>query len=176
MRLSSNSNTAKKKKFALDQCCSVELLARMKMFCVYSAQYDSHWPHVVIQHLSWGKFNWGNYLFFFGSTGASTQGLTLTSQLLYYLAHDPNPFCFRYFFERGSHFSRGWPGPWFSYLCFPYVAGMMVCATSSAFISWDGGHTNFLPRLDSIAILLILASQVARIIDLSHWAQQEIKF
>jgi hypothetical protein len=50
-------------------------------------------------------FSSGNSIFVVaGGTGVSTQGLMVSTQVLYHLNHAPSPFCFNYFSDRVSCF------------------------------------------------------------------------
>jgi hypothetical protein len=82
--------------------------------------------------------------------------------------------CLQFFFlwlflREGLVFCPGPPGPWSSYFlaCWDWDDRH---APDPVFSHWDGGLANSFPGWPQIVILLISASQVARIIGMSHWS------
>jgi hypothetical protein len=88
-------------------------------------------------------------------------------KVTYCLRHTFNPFCSGYFGDRVSLFS-GQPGPWTYHFCFPPQQWWQAYTTTPRFFLLRWGLRNVFCLGWSVMILLISASQVARITGISH--------
>jgi hypothetical protein len=111
-------------------------------------------------------------VFLFGDIGFELRSLHLLDRMLYHLIHIPSPFCFGFFWDRVSHLCPGQPGhrppPHYA----SHVAGMTgMHHHTKLFTDWNGVFWTFCPRCLQTTILPNSASQVTRIIGVSHCAQ-----
>jgi hypothetical protein len=104
---------------------------------------------------------------FGGSSGVWAQGLALARQVPYHLSHVIIPFCFGCFWDRVSHLCLG---------IMDHSSVDRSVPLHPAFIGWHGASQTFCLGWPWTAVLLISASQVARVIGLSHHAWPQIHF
>jgi hypothetical protein len=107
----------------------------------------------------------GEPFFCFGDTGVWTHSLLFARQVRYHLSHSSGPLCSGYFQDKVSLFAGLDHDP--SILCFLHSWDDR-CMPPQAAIGQDGVSWTFCQGWFWTAILLISATQTARIIDVSH--------
>jgi hypothetical protein len=90
-------------------------------------------PHLVDSNIRGLAKEQFQFFFFFWQYWGLNTGLCACSVGVYHVRHASSSFCCGYFGNGGLIFSPGQPGPWFPYLMFPIIAGMISASPHTTF-------------------------------------------